>query len=128
MPDGQIELRQIARLQEMGGWLAEYGETIYRTRGGPWKPTKTLASTRRDQSIFLHVLTWEGASVTLPGIPAKVQHAEALTGGKAEFQQQSDKLIVSVPSANQQEIDTIIRLDLDRSAMGIPAVSVTPEP
>ena len=119
MPDGSIELRQIARLQEMGAWLAEYGETIYRTRGGPWKPTKNLASTRRDNGIFLHVFKWDGDSVTLPGIPAKVWRAEALAGGKAEFQQQGDKLVVSVPRANRQEIDTIIRLDLDQSVMAL---------
>ncbi len=119
MPDGRIELRQIARLQEMGAWLAEYGDAIYRTRGGPWKPTKSLASTRRDKSIFLHVFKWDGDSVTLPGLPAKVQRAEALTGGRAEFQQQSDKLVVSIPRANRQEIDTIIRLDFEQSVMDL---------
>ena len=37
MPDGRIEPRQVERLKEMGAWLARYGDTIYRTRGGPWK-------------------------------------------------------------------------------------------
>ena len=127
MPDGRIEPRQVERLKEMGAWLKKYGDTIYHTRGGPWKPTKTLASTRHGKTIFLHVFKWDGDSVTLPGIPAKVRRVKALTGGKATFQQQADKLVVSVSLANRQEIATIIRLDLDRSAMDIPAVSVTPE-
>ena len=38
MPDGRIEPRQVERLEEMGEWLSKYGETIYGTRGGPWKP------------------------------------------------------------------------------------------
>ena len=123
MPDGRIEPRQVERLQEMGAWLAKYGDTIYGTRGGPWKPTKTLASTRRGQSIFLHVLKWDDDGFTLPGIPAKVQRATVLTGGTAQFQQQGDKIIVSVPPADRQEISTIIRLDLDQSAMDLQPVS-----
>ncbi len=119
MPDGRIEPREVGRLQEMGAWLAKYGDTIYRTRGGPWNFPRSIASTRRGKSIFLHVLNWDDETVTLPNIPAKVRRAEVLTGGKAEFQQQGDKLRVSVPPANRQEIDTIIRLDLDRSAMDL---------
>ena len=120
MPDGRIEPRQVERLKEMGAWLDKYGKSIYGTRGGPWKPTKTLASTRRGKSIFLHVLKWEGESVTLPAVPAKIRRARVLTGGKAQFQQEGDKLIVSVPPPHQQQIDTVVRLDLDRSAMNLP--------
>ncbi len=123
MPDGRIEPRQVERLREMGAWLGKYGDTIYRTRGGPWKPTKDIASTRRGKHIFLHVFKWEGDRVTLPNIPAQVRHAKVLTGGKATVRLEGDKLIVSVPVASQQAIDTIIRLDLDRSAMDVPPVS-----
>jgi alpha-L-fucosidase len=123
MPDGRIEPRQVERLREMGTWLAKYGESIYRTRGGPWKPTRTLASTRRDKSIFLHVFKWEADSVSLPDIPAQIRRARVLTGGKAKTREEGDKLIVSVPPVRQQEIDTIIRLDLDRSAMDLPPIS-----
>jgi alpha-L-fucosidase len=47
MPDGRIEPRQVTRLEEMGDWLRKYGETIYGTRGGPWKPTKSLRASPR---------------------------------------------------------------------------------
>jgi alpha-L-fucosidase len=36
--DGSIEPEQIARLKEIGQWMDEYGQTIYGTRGGPFKP------------------------------------------------------------------------------------------
>ena len=39
MPDGRIEPRQVDRLKEMGDWLRKYGESIYGTRGGPFKTT-----------------------------------------------------------------------------------------
>jgi len=124
MPDGRIEPRQVERLREMGAWLGKYGDTIYRTRGGPWKPTKNIASTRRGKSIFLHVFNWDGDRVTLPNIPAQVRHAKVLTGGRATARLEGDKLIVSVPVKSHQAIDTVIRLDLDRSAMDVPPVSL----
>ena len=31
MPTGEIEPRQVARLKEMGAWLAQYGESVYGT-------------------------------------------------------------------------------------------------
>jgi len=123
MPDGRIEPRQVERLLEVGAWLAKYGDTIYRTRGGPWKPTQTVASTRRGQTIFLHVFQWDGDHVILPGIPAKVLRATVLTGGPAEFRQSGDQLLVRVQPANQQAINTIIQLDLGQSAMALPPVS-----
>jgi alpha-L-fucosidase len=126
MPDGRIEPRQVERLQEMGAWLGQYGRSIYGTRGGPWKPTGTVASTRRGSSIFLHVLKWEGERITLPGIPAKIRRARLLTGGRAEVQQESSSITVRVPPARQQELDTIVELDLDRSAMDLGPVDCAP--
>ena len=38
MPSGEIAPEQVGRLKEMGAWLAKYGESIYGTRGGPFKP------------------------------------------------------------------------------------------
>ena len=123
MPDGRIEPRQAERLQEMGAWLAQYGDSIYRTRGGPWKPTRAVASTRRGNRIFVHVFQWDGDAIALPAIPAKVTRAAALTGGTVTFEQQNDRLLLRLPASQQQRIDTIIQLDLDRSAMDLAAIS-----
>ena len=50
MPDGEIAPEQIGRLQEIGRWLAKYGESIYGTRGGPYRPAASLVSTRRENT------------------------------------------------------------------------------
>ncbi|MCB1129424.1 MAG: hypothetical protein KDM81_23180, partial [Verrucomicrobiae bacterium] len=124
MPDGRIEPRQVARLKEMGQWLARYGESIYGTRGGPWKPTKNLASTRRGNRVYLHVFQWQDDRLELPALPAEVRSATVLTGGQAYIESEADRWVVTVPAASQAEIDTVIRLDLDRSAMELPVVSM----
>jgi alpha-L-fucosidase len=123
MPDGRIEPRQVDRLKEMGAWLARNGESIYGTRGGPWKPTKAVASTRKGNTIFLHIFQWDDNSATLPEIASKIKRASLLGGGKAEFRQSGGKLVVTVPPADRDKMDTVVRLHLDTSAMDLPAVT-----
>jgi alpha-L-fucosidase len=124
MPDGRIEPRQEARLREMGAWLGAYGQTIYGTRGGPWKPNASVASTRRGDTIFVHILKWNGETFTLPNIPAKIVGASLLTGGKVDMKQTDEGIVLSVPASDQQPIDTLVKLKLDGSAMDLAPVSM----
>ena len=139
MPDGRIEPRQVTRLEEMGDWLKQHGETIYGTRGGPWKPTKSLASTRKGNTIYVHLLNYSGMTVTLPNIPRKIIAGSVLTGGTAQVDQSGNNISIRVvappagPPANGAElllsaglgrpkppqIDSILKLELDGSAMDL---------
>jgi len=119
MPTGEIESRQVARLKEMGDWLAKYGESIYGTRGGPFRPGAWGASTHKGDTIYLHVLQWPGDSVTLPPIPKKIVSHSVMTGGVAEVRQTAEAIEVSVPEAHRQELDTLVVLRLDGPAAGI---------
>lgn len=124
MPDGRIEPRQVERLKEMGAWLGRNGDSIYGTRGGPWKPTKAVASTRKGNVIYLHVLRWDGDPVTLPDLPRKVKQAALLSGGPAVVRQADGKLSVSVAAADRDAVDTVVRLELDGSAMDLPVLAL----
>jgi alpha-L-fucosidase len=139
MPDGRIEPRQVKRLEEMGEWLRKYGKTIYGTRGGPWKPGKSLASTRKGNTIYVHLLGWNGEPVTLPNIPRKVIRCSVLTGGTARVRQAAQTISIHIKSpiacppdhgaelllppksgrSNQPQIDCILELELDGSAMDL---------
>ncbi len=126
MPDGRIEPRQVERLKEMGAWLAQNGASIYGTRGGPWKPTKAAASTRTGQTVFLHVLRWDADHVSLPDLPRKVTRASLLHGAPVDVRQADGQLTVQVPPAARDAVDTIVRLELDGSAMDLPVVALAP--
>jgi alpha-L-fucosidase len=116
MPTGEIEPRQVERLKEMGRWLARYGETIYATRGGPWRPGPWGAATCKGNTAYLHIMRWEDGGVTLPPLDRKVLESKVLTGGRCEVRAADDGLIVSVPAADRQEIDTVVALTLDGPA------------
>ena len=98
MPNGQIAPEQADRLKELGAWLAKYGQSIYGTRGGPFKPGGYGASTRKGKTIFLHLWRWSKGSLKLPPIPAKVVRSRVLTGGKAEVRQTEAGLEISLPA------------------------------
>jgi alpha-L-fucosidase len=125
MPTGEIDPGQAARLKEMGEWMSKNGESIYGTRGGPWKPSKSVVSTRKDDVVYIHVLKWAGETITLPGLPKKIVASSVLTGGNVQVTQTDSDVTLTVAKADQQEIDTIIKLKLDGPAMEIAPMSAS---
>jgi alpha-L-fucosidase len=124
MPNGEIPPDQANRLKEIGTWLAKYGESIYGTRGGPFKPGDYGASTRKGSTIFLHIREWDEEVLKLPPISARVLRSRVLSGGKVEFRQTAAGLEVSVPQSDRQRLYTIVALELDGEANLIPAMTV----
>ena len=82
-----------------------------------------MASTRKGNTIYVHVLAWSGDSLMLAPIPAKVVKSLAVTGGEAKVAQTDSGIEISLPKANHQAIDTIIALELDK-----PAIEIAPLP
>jgi alpha-L-fucosidase len=124
MPDGRIEPRQVERLEQIGSWLKKYGESIYATRGGPFKPGKWGASTCRENTVYLHVLNWPGDKLVLPAIDKKITAGRLLAGGRLSLNQTAEGITISVPVADRQPIDTIVVLTLDGNALEIPPIVV----
>ena len=128
MPTGELPPNQIERLREIGAWMAKYGESIYGTRGGPFKPGDYGVSTRKGKTIYLLVQNWESDVLHLPVIAAKVVGSRVLTGGKVEVLQTADGIKVSVPKADRDPLYTIVALELDSDALTIPSIMVPRPP
>ena len=127
MPDGRIEPRQVEVLNQVGAWMKVNSESIYDTRGGPWKPTKAIASTRKGNTVYLHILKSETGQIELPALPAEIKSAVLLMGNRShvDFRQKDGKLFIALPASMLDPLDTTIKLELSRSAMDIPALTVT---
>ena len=123
-PDGLIDPEQAGRLKEIGAWLGKYGRSIYGTRGGPYKPTRTAVSTRKGHTIFIHITAWPEATLKLPPLPARIRKSSVLTGGEAAVNQIAAGVEITMPAASRQEIDTIVALELDKPAIEIAPISV----
>jgi alpha-L-fucosidase len=113
MPDGRIEPRQAERLKEMGNWLKKYGESVYETTGGPYKPTDWLTSTRKENAVFIHLLNYKNNSVELP-FPENIQikNCSLLKGKKLDFQKSGEALKIDL-SDTKKEIISVLKITTD---------------
>ena len=115
-PDGVIEPVLATPLKEVGTWLAKYGESIYDTRGGPFKPDTFGVSTHKRNTIYIHILNWPGDTLELPDIPAKIVRSVALTGGTVAVTQDDGRISISLKACERQPVNTVVKLELDRTA------------
>lgn len=123
MPDGKIEPGQIQRLKEIGHWLEKYGEAIYGTHGGPYKPNKTFTSTRKGDDIHILLLRPVKETLTLPAIEGyKVLNAHFMHGDKMEFTQDDKKIHLILPKKLPDESCTVIVLEMNKNTDRIPLI------
>lgn len=113
MPDGRIEARQVDRLKEIGNWLEQNGESIYGTRGGPFKPAKWGVSTSKGSKIYLHILKVEGKNLKLPALDKKVLKCYVLHGDAIDFSQTNNELSIPLTDLKKDKVDNIIVVELE---------------
>jgi len=126
MPNGEIEPRQASRLREMGAWLAKYGEGVYGSRGGPFKPGDWGASTCKGDKIYLFVMDWPGVGpLTLPAINQQIVGYRSLSGGEANVTAAPSGITVDVSREHRDPIATVIELTVSGQAFDVPPSPVT---
>jgi len=128
MPDGRIEPRQVEVLKGVGAWMRQNSESIYGTRGGPYKPGAFGASTRKGNTIYLHILNWTGETIVLPALKRKVVKSSLLAGGPVTVEQTADAVRVTVAGKDRQAGNTVVKLELDGSAMDLIPIATAQEP
>jgi len=127
-PDGLIEPRQVERLKEMGAWLAKHGDSVYGTRGGPWKPAAQILSTRKADKIYLHLLKKTVGPVTLTALPVAIQSAKLLNGAAIQPETKDGVLSLEIPEGAWDPIDTIVELTITGNAMDIAPIEPLKQP
>jgi len=113
MPNGEIEPRQVQVLRRIGGWLAQYGESVYGTRGGPFRNGAWGGSTLKGNVVYLHILKWDKNQLNLPPLKAKIIRAKALTGGNVRIEQTDEGTIIRLPVREQNKVDTVVKLETE---------------
>jgi alpha-L-fucosidase len=123
MPDGRIEPRQVERLRQMGAWLEKYGEGVYGTRGGPFKPGKWGASTCKGNKIYLFIMEWQNENkLMLPGIDRKIIFYRAFDSSQLSLRQKKTGIEILLPSSGRSEIATVVELTVNGDAFDIEPV------
>ena len=111
-PDGTIQPEFVERLHQMGEWLAQYGDSIYGTRGGPIGPHPWGVTTQKGNKVYVHVLEWPDSFLLLPQLPDQVTSAYALKDhAKVEFSKSGDELLLKLPTRTAGDFDTVVVLE-----------------
>jgi alpha-L-fucosidase len=114
-PDGTLQAEHVARLKEVGDWLATYGETIYGARGGPIAARPWGVTTHKGDKLFVHVLDWKDAVLSLPRPDRPVKSVTYFQGGKpVRFTLEKDALSLRLDPSALDAIDTILVVQLGR--------------
>jgi len=126
MPDGSFEPRLVDQLRQLGQWLQSNGESIYGTRGGPFKPNTWYGSTCRAKRVYVHVYkTDANGTLTLPPLGRKVVQSRLLAGGPLRVKQSPHGIELQIDKADLRTPDTVVVLDLDGSAEKLSPVEET---
>lgn len=122
--DGAYDEAQKQRLFEVGDWLKTNGESIYGTRGGPWKPAPWGGTTRKGNKAYLHLFTRPTGELVLPAIPGRqVVSAKMLVGGEeVKFRQNSHEIALSIPDKGAIKGDLVVTLTMNDSLDGLPSM------
>lgn len=113
MPNGKLQAENIDTLLVIGQWLEKYGESYYDTRKGPVPPREWGATTRKGNTVYVHVLDLQEESVFLPEFTDKIASVTLFADNSTlKYTQNSYGTVISLPRDKRQDIDTIIKVTL----------------
>jgi len=113
--DGTIQPEAVARLRGLGEWLGTYGESVYGTRGGPIPPRAWGVTTHTGDRVYVHVLDWPDAALSIPAVERRISEARMLESGEAvAFQQTGAGVTLLLPEGKGDEPDRVVVLELAR--------------
>jgi alpha-L-fucosidase len=125
MPDGRIEPRQAERLKEMGDWLEKYGESVYGTRAGPYKPTDLLTSTRKGNAIYITLLNYNENSLEIPfTFETDIESCQLLNGENLVFIKNNEVLNIELPKNLSGELTTVLKININTDANNLETIAL----
>ena len=111
-PGGALPAHALDRLQSIGEWLNQYGETIYGTRGGIVGPHDWGVSTQRGNKLYIHILNCMDSSLFIPTGNHKIKSATVFgTNKRVNFTKTGNGITLNLDTV-PTDIDYIVELTL----------------
>ena len=117
-PDGGIPEESIRVLSEVGQWMAQNGDTIYKAEICQPSRSTYASFSRIGNTLFMHVHFWPGSDVAISGLMVKVKSARLLkTNQQLTFSQDPYRVhITGMPVDAPDTPVTTIAIECDGEA------------
>ena len=113
MPNGRIQKEHINSLKEIGVWIKNNGETIYKTKRGPIDPSDEIASTQKGNKVFIHILDSNKETFFIENFNLRIKNISYYKSTeKVDFIKNESGLLLKVPNDKKNPIDTILELEI----------------
>ena len=116
MPNGKIQSEFTDTLQLIGTWLQANGETIYATRGNIYPPQDWGVVTVKNKIMYVHILQspQQHSYIFMPDFKTKIISASLRADKKnIRFRQMPEGTFIYLDGVSQNDIDTIIQLNVE---------------
>ena len=117
--EGVIPQPSVERLQEIGAWMRQNGESIYGTTASPFfkliwgRATKVVHDD--GATLYLHVFDWPAdGRLRVPGLRSTVTGVTLLASGEAlTFTSSEESVVIDVPDQVPDAVNTVIKLEIE---------------
>ncbi len=82
---GVFPLDFTIRAREMGDWISQNKEAIYKTRGGVYTPAQEYVSSFNGNKLYIHLLNGAAGELKLPALSGKIKSAALFDGTLVGF-------------------------------------------
>lgn len=108
-PNGELPAAAIERMEAMGEWLTENGETVYGTVAGDVAQQEWGCTTRKDKRLYVHIFELESEELMLPLECTVVSAKDFATGKRVDFETTDEGVVLKVGRV-VDEVDHIVEL------------------
>lgn len=112
--EGSIPEPSIERLNAIGAWMDRNGDSIYGTRPGPVQGQSWCRTTRKGDTVYLHIFEWnEAGRFTLPELDIKaVSWLDSSITAPVSITRENGSIVIQAPAAMPAPPVTVLRLQL----------------
>ena len=110
--NGEIPAIALERLQGMGEWLKQYGETVYGTTRGDVMKAEWGTTTRKGNTLYVHILTDKMPEMITIPLNQKVKSATLFETGENVGKEMIKGGVVLHTASLEPAIDRIVTLQL----------------
>jgi len=113
--DGRMPARFLELLRDVGQWMARNGQAIYASERGILECSTLGRMSVVGSTVYLHLLYWQGETLTLRALENRVLRASYLADGWGiDFRQEGETLTLrGLPRYAPDDADTVIALQLE---------------